>query len=223
MYLMGLPEEKNFLSGSPRYYNGPLLSTVEQRLSQIKAGDPTAIAQTRKDAMSGGAGWREVALILAPAVRPDLFGSPSRPLNATDETIVAAVGGPYVAPSAPRIVPVTPPTPPPVSGGSGQPIAQPPVPQQPVVISSTPVPQIPLPSNPGSMVQNAPPGLAVPAGTPPASDQAGTSVVAIPTTGPDTASVTSGLSSLLQGPVGLGLLLVAGLLSMKKAKGSRRY
>lgn len=78
-----------FKSGSPRYEGGPLYGSVQGRLRQLASNDQTAIAQTHQDAATGGTGWRDVALVLAPAVRPDLFGSPARPLNALEQSLVA--------------------------------------------------------------------------------------------------------------------------------------
>lgn len=94
-----LPIGSIFKSGSPRYEGGPLVSSIQQRLNALIAGDPTAIAQSRSDAVSGGAGWKDCALVLAPAVRPDLFGAPARALNSTDQQILATVGGARVVTS----------------------------------------------------------------------------------------------------------------------------
>ncbi len=78
-----------FKTGSPRYEGGPLISSVQERLAQVKAGDPAAISYSKSDAVSGGPGWKDVALVLAPAVRPDLLGNPSRVLTADEQGIVA--------------------------------------------------------------------------------------------------------------------------------------
>ena len=78
-----------FKSGSPRYEGGPLISSVQERLAQVKAGDPAAIAQSKADAVTGGAGWKDAALVLAPSVRPDLLGNPHRALTADEQGIVA--------------------------------------------------------------------------------------------------------------------------------------
>lgn len=95
-----LPIGSIFKTGSPRYEGGPLISSIQQRLNALIAGDPTAISQSRSDAISGGAGWKDCALVLAPAVRPDLFGAPARALNATDQQILATVGGARVVTSS---------------------------------------------------------------------------------------------------------------------------
>lgn len=80
---------KGLLSApSPRYEGGPLLSTVVNRLQALVRGDPSAIAQTKQDAQTGGAGWRDVALVLAPSVRADLFGPPTRALNDLEQQLV---------------------------------------------------------------------------------------------------------------------------------------
>lgn len=78
-------------TGSPRYEGGPLLSTVQNRLAALRAGDPTAISQTHQDAITGGPGWKDVATVLAPYILPNVFGQPSRPLNAADYQAL----GPY--------------------------------------------------------------------------------------------------------------------------------
>lgn len=81
-------------TGSPRYEGGPLISTVQNALAALRDGDQSRIAYTEQDRISGGVGWKDVALVLAPVVRPDLFpGGPSRPLNAQEQALVA----PYVA------------------------------------------------------------------------------------------------------------------------------
>src|SRR4029077_9453016 len=80
-------------SGSPRYEGGPLISSVQQRLGLPQLGDMTAINQTHQDALTGGAGWKDVAIVLAPLVRPDLFGKPARALNAADYQAL----GPYAS------------------------------------------------------------------------------------------------------------------------------
>lgn len=89
----------DFSSGSPRYEGGPLISSVQQRLQQIKSGNAAAIAQTHADAVSGGAGWKDVALVLAPAVAPLIFGSPSRPLTAQENQIIGLAPGNPAAPA----------------------------------------------------------------------------------------------------------------------------
>ena len=90
-----------FHTGSPRYEGGPLLSTVQLRLSQLKGGDPQAIAQTHQDAQSGGAGWKDVALVLAPVVRPDLFAPALRSLTTQEQALVSPfVGAGAVAAAA---------------------------------------------------------------------------------------------------------------------------
>lgn len=89
-----------FHSGSPRYEGGPLLSTVQNRLSALKAGDPTNINQTHQDAVSGGPGWKDVALVLAPVVRPDLFPAPIRSLTTQEQALVAPYVGSSVAGAA---------------------------------------------------------------------------------------------------------------------------
>lgn len=78
-----------FKSGSPRYEGGPLLSSVSERLGNIKNGVQSEIDASMQDRMTGGPGWKDVGLVLAPAVRPDLFGSPSRALNAQEQSLVA--------------------------------------------------------------------------------------------------------------------------------------
>lgn len=78
-----------FHSGSPRYEGGPLLSSVQQRLGQLKNHDATAIAQTHQDALSGGAGWKDVALVLAPLVLPGEFPPPVRALTSQEAALVA--------------------------------------------------------------------------------------------------------------------------------------
>lgn len=83
--------------GSPRYEGGPLVSTVINRLEALRSGDPTQIAQTHADAVSGGPGWKDAALVLAPAIRPDLFGKPSRTLTADEAGYIAAAGGTVTA------------------------------------------------------------------------------------------------------------------------------
>lgn len=79
-----IPVGSIFHTGSPRYEGGPLLSSVQNRLSQLQQGNAQAVAQTRADAVTGGPGWKDVALVLAPVVRPDLFGTPSRALTSDD-------------------------------------------------------------------------------------------------------------------------------------------
>jgi hypothetical protein len=54
----------------------------------LKAGDQTAVSQTHQDAQTGGAGWKDVAVVLAPVVRPDLFGAPLRALTAQEQALV---------------------------------------------------------------------------------------------------------------------------------------
>lgn len=80
--------------GSPRYENGPLVSSVQLRLSQIRAGDPAAIAQSKADEVSGGPGWKDAALVLARYVRPDLLGAPTRALTSEEMQIVGAQPAP---------------------------------------------------------------------------------------------------------------------------------
>lgn len=86
--------------GSPRYEGGPLYSSVVVRLQEIRAGDATAVAQSKADAITGGAGWKDVGLVLAPTIRPDLFGPAPRALTPEENQLVTAAGGPLKVPTS---------------------------------------------------------------------------------------------------------------------------
>lgn len=95
-----------FHSGSPRYEGGPLLSSVQVRLGLLKNRDATAIAQTHQDAVSGGAGWKDVALVLAPVVLPGEFPAPVRSLTSQETALVAPFVGAGSVPTG--VAPITP-------------------------------------------------------------------------------------------------------------------
>ena len=87
-------------TSSPRYEGDPLIGSVQGRLQQLTSGDASAIAQTHADAVSGAPAWKDVARVLAPAVRPDLFGSPARALTDQERQITGVAPGNPAEPAA---------------------------------------------------------------------------------------------------------------------------
>lgn len=93
-----------FHSGSERYENGPLLATVWNELgnntrslpaSQV-AAHQAVVASAGADATNRAA-WHDVAYVLIPALRNDVYpDGPPRPLTSLEQSIIAKVGGPVI-------------------------------------------------------------------------------------------------------------------------------
>lgn len=190
---------------SERYEGGPLLSTVWNELGNnvkpLKTADQ--VRQRQAYVAAQGKGWGDVAAILIPALRPDVFpAGPPRALTTQEQGILAKVGGPVtVAPPPPPITSTVP--------------APPMIPVQPPPPSlAIPVPAVPLPSAPPGMVPvvtggtpQAPTVIFAPAPAP-------GSPVQIPTTGPNEAGILGGGGAL---PIllGAGLLFFVAMGSKK--------
>lgn len=194
---------------SARYEGGPLVSTVLDFLgNKLRRATPDqARALVSSGAIGAGQkGWADVGAVLAPALRPDVFPQgPARPLNGSELSMIAQVGGPVTV--APGPSPVTSQTP-----------APPLIPVQPPPPSlAIPTPAVPLPPAPPGMVPvvtggtpQAPTVIFVPAPAP-----GSPAPVQIPTTGPNTASLLGG-GGTLPLLLGGGLLLLVALTSKKK-------
>lgn len=192
---------------SARYEGGPLVSTVLSFLgNQLRRATPDqARALVGSGAIGAGQkGWADVGAVLAPALRPDVWPQgPSRALTSAEMSMIAQVGGPVTAASAPAGPSYIPPSIP------GPTTSMAPAPGSMMPISPAPAPvSLPYPAPAGYLPPPSPVVVQVPPGAP--------APIQIPT-GPSAAGIMGGTGSGMMLPllIGGGLLLVVALSNKK--------
>lgn len=81
-------------SGSPRYENGPLVSSVLNELgNNVKPLPASQVPQRKAYVAAQGPGWDDVAAVLIPALRRDVYpAGPARTLTGQEQAIIAQIG-----------------------------------------------------------------------------------------------------------------------------------